>query len=80
MTEQWRAASRNAVGLGKSSRGDLRLASATSRPTNAAPDDGPHVESLGRLARLPRRACAVRRGVHTPRARSPRGPTVQALP
>ena len=30
----------------------MRLAGTTSRPTEAAPDDGPHAESLGRLARL----------------------------
>ena len=52
MKEQVQASSRSSVGVSRSSRADLRLASATSRPTNAAPDDGPHAESLGRLARL----------------------------
>ena len=51
MKEHARATSRSRVGI-KSSRADLRLASATPRPTEAAPDDGPHAESLGRLARL----------------------------
>ncbi len=52
MKEQVRAASRSSVGVGRSNRADLRLASATSRPTDAAHDEGPHAESLGRLARL----------------------------
>jgi len=40
------------VRVGRSSRGALRLASATSRATHAAHDEGPLAESLGRLARL----------------------------
>jgi AraC-like DNA-binding protein len=40
------------VRIGKSSRGALRLASATSRATHAAHGAGPQAESLSRLARL----------------------------
>jgi len=40
------------VRVGRSSRGALRLARATSRATHAAHDEGPQAESLGRLARL----------------------------
>jgi AraC-like DNA-binding protein len=36
----------------KSGRASLRLAHASSRPTHAASDEGPHEESLGRLATL----------------------------
>ena len=36
----------------RSSRASLRLAHASSRSTHAAPEEGPHAESLGRLAAL----------------------------
>jgi AraC-like DNA-binding protein len=42
----------SSVRVGRSSRGALRLASATSRATRAAHDEGPHAESLDRLAKL----------------------------
>jgi AraC-like DNA-binding protein len=47
-----RAASTNGFPGGRPSRAELRLASVTVRPTRVAPDDGPHAESLDRLARL----------------------------
>ena len=40
------------VRVGRSNRSALRLASATSGATRAAHHEGPHAESLGRLARL----------------------------
>jgi hypothetical protein len=41
------------VAVNRAGRADLRLASATSRPSEkATPEDGPHAESLRRLARL----------------------------
>jgi AraC-like DNA-binding protein len=53
MKEHMSAVTANgSVRVGKSSRGALRLTSATSRATHAAHDEGPHAESLGRLARL----------------------------
>jgi len=52
MKEQVQANSRSSVGVSRSSRVDLRLATATFHPTKAAPDGGPQAESLGRLARL----------------------------
>jgi len=52
MKEHVRTSSRSSVGVSRSSRAVLRLAGTMSRPTKAAPDDGPHAESLGRLARL----------------------------
>jgi AraC-like DNA-binding protein len=42
----------SSVRVGRSSRGALRLASATSRATHAAHDEGPQAESLGRLTGL----------------------------
>jgi len=52
MKEQARATSRSSVRVSRSSRAVLRLAGTMSRPTEAAPDAGPHAESLRRLARL----------------------------
>jgi AraC-like DNA-binding protein len=52
MKEHARAASRSNVNGGRTSRADPRLASTPFRPAEAASDDGPHAESLRRLARL----------------------------
>jgi len=52
MKEQARATSRSSVRVSRSSRAVLRLAGTMTRPTEAAPDAGPHAESLRRLARL----------------------------
>jgi len=52
MKEHARAASRSSAGVSRSSRTILRLAGTMSRPAEAAPDAGPHAESLRRLARL----------------------------
>lgn len=52
MKAHMRAASSDRVGVGRSSRAALRLASVAARPTTVAPDDGPHAASLERLARL----------------------------
>ena len=52
MKEHARATSRDSAGVSRSSRAVLRLAGSAARPTEAAPEDRPHAESLGRLARL----------------------------
>ena len=52
MKEQARATSRSSVNGSRTSRADSRFAGTTFRPAAAASDDGPHAESLRRLARL----------------------------
>jgi hypothetical protein len=52
MKAHMRTASSDRVGVSRSGRAALRLASVAARPKTVAPDDGPHAASLERLARL----------------------------